>query len=37
MTVSEEGFDHLVEPFRTELLAYCYRMLGSAQDRKSVV
>ncbi len=32
MTVSEEGFDRLVEAFRTELLAYCSRMLGSAHD-----
>lgn len=34
---SVEGFDHLIDPFRTELLAYCYRMLGSAHDAEDMV
>jgi RNA polymerase sigma-70 factor (ECF subfamily) len=37
VTTNVERFDHLVAPFRTELLAYCYRMLGSAHDAEDLV
>jgi RNA polymerase sigma-70 factor, ECF subfamily len=37
MTAGEEGFDRLAGPFRTELLAYCYRMLGTAHDAEDLV
>ncbi len=37
VTAKVEAFDRLVEPFRAELLAYRYRMLGSAHDAQDFV
>lgn len=36
-TVASEDFGTLSEPFRRELLAYCYRMLGSVHEAEEVV
>lgn len=34
VTRQVEGFDRMVEPFRTELLAYCYRMRARARMKE---